>query len=407
LILFLLGLAHAEQPRCRHVPRDCVDKTIGTTCESIGVPPLFVGWDGTSDGVTDLLVTMPGSLDLFVGPDLSEQITVSVGVPRELRTADFDGDGLLDLIEVLQDGRTLALHPGDGTAVAVVVADGPWAPEEVAWVDADLDGDGDLDLVLLHPNDSGAWTASVHWHTSAWTFRDDGIVAPIVDSLPLGVHADINGDGLHELLLGAWGAEVAVWRLQDLGTLVEGAPLPLTQSDALVVLDLDGDGADEVVGVGEVWAAGTVTPFTAPLRARPWDVDDDGDLDLVGYRAETVEWTENVAGQLGPVQLLADDLLVIRTLVDLGNPLPAAVRVVDGVPLIHPLDASEPLDLAAALCTAEVRAICDSGLICDSGIEPREPWVVTGPVCVCGASLGPAGWVWLLAVGFVRRRRVG
>jgi hypothetical protein len=131
----------------------------------------IVAGDFTGDGVTDLYFSDWGRNDLLVGrgdgtfDDRTEEY--GVGMPRRddrecdcllvtwaAALADFDGDGVADLIAVH------STFPGGDTRQPAVVwrglAAGGFAPvhTDLGWtsaramVPADLDGDGDLDLVI-------------------------------------------------------------------------------------------------------------------------------------------------------------------------------------------------------------------------------------------------------------------
>ena len=182
---------------------------------------------------------------------------------------------------------------------------------------ADVDGDGDLDLVV------GTWNEGVLLFRNEGGPRAPRFVrtAEALIDLPRGSHAspalgDLDGDGDLDLVAGESSGEVNVWRNDGTRTapryaLVTEALLGIDvgRRSAPAIADLDGDGVLDLVvgseggeaivlrglggGVDRFERGGTLAlpGISAPAFADP---DGDGDPDLlVGEIAGGLRWYEN------------------------------------------------------------------------------------------------------------------
>ncbi len=282
----------------------------------------------------------------------------------DLTVADLDGDGAADLISAAYDGEPLS----DGTetgqvfinwgpltgdltlpADADVVLDGAEGGDNTGVVNrtGDLDGDGHLDLVIGAPDADWGGTGSggvylVYGPASAWAAQVD--LASGADAIwtgnagsdrlgtDLATGLDVDGDGIHDLLIGADGDD-------DGGTsagavfLIYGQTSGHTATSALSVGpvadtvfvgeasfdylgdnrliadagDLDGDGIDDIVlgsryndtaasSAGRVYVFyGTSSGFSATVAATDADAIFQG-VNSSDYLGESVEFVGDLDG---------------------------------------------------------------------------------------------------------------
>jgi hypothetical protein len=213
-------------------------------------------------------------------------VTLAGGRHAALVTADFNGDGVPDLAftNITATGATVSvlLGNGDGTFRSA----GDFAGDLPSLAAADLNGDGVIDLV----NDSRVFLGN-----GDGTFR-------FVSQLPgTGLHvavADVNGDGKPDLVTPLSDAGVMLTYLGN-GDGTFQSPrstgIPLSGRDAVAVGDFNGDGELDVAVTGvhrvqilpgngdgtfRTGQAITLTPAATTSLAAA-DVNGDGKLDLV------------------------------------------------------------------------------------------------------------------------------
>lgn len=279
--------------------------------------------DLDGDGRREIVASDMRAGLVLAGPaEGSAGLTVIADVPHpsHIEPVDLDKDGLQDLLV----GDLGSFQPADHTAGAIVWLrrgkNGRYTPvtlaEKLGRVAdvraADFDGDGDLDLVaavfgwrrsgslILFQNETMDWAAP-KFVAAELDARHGAIHVPITD---------LNGDGKpdivvlfaqeHETVVALINTGKGMFRTET----VFQAPHPNWGSSGIELVDLDKDGDLDVLHThgdtfddfilkpyhGVTWLENTGRyPYTAHLiaplpgahRALPVDLDGDGDLDIV------------------------------------------------------------------------------------------------------------------------------
>jgi hypothetical protein len=284
----------------------------GTTLQAL--PRSAVG-DLTGDGFDDAVVGWvgpPGAIHVLKNKGTGafySSTKIADETVRQMRLADLDGDGALDLVTANGSVR-VRLGAGDGSFGEPQVVFDHFGETRGVHV-ADATGDGVPDLIAT----SGDINPTSHKHLDILPgLGNGGFGAPIfTDDTGLYIFptvdvGDVNGDTIPDLLLTGANAIFAAGHVRlYLGTgnggfappvVISGLPGP---ADARLA-DLDGDGLLDIVlsgtlglavkpgnGDGSFGPAGHVSDhaFDSPLVLA--DFDDDGQLDVASVDAQTSE----------------------------------------------------------------------------------------------------------------------
>ncbi len=236
--------------------------------------------------------------------------------PRDLATADLDGDGDIDILGALQQDDQLIWWENEGAGAA-------WTPHVIdAYLNgcsmvnaADIDGDGDLDALTSSVDVSGCLV--LWWENDV---SGDGWIEHVITTTafyPRGLHhGDMDGDGDLDVAVAAWNDhEIAWWENFDgdgitwIKHSVDGAFLG---AYTVHCADLNGDGDmdllggasqsdqvawwDNTAGDGSAWTKHLIDTNSLSVHwVMAADVDLDGDLDVLSatYNGSRVTWWRN------------------------------------------------------------------------------------------------------------------
>ena len=233
---------------------------------------------------------------------------------------DLDKDGDLDIIGAAMDGGDIFWWEnsnGAGTA---------WTEHEVSSSFSgahcvsgkDLDGDGDIDIAGAGSyNDEVAWWENTDGSGSSWTYH---LISNGFDYSTCVDIGDIDKDGDMDVIAAAQlGDEISWWENTN------GNGSSWTKHSVITsfsnpmrarVADIDNDGYLDILGTasdgneiswfenvsggGTSWSEHSIdTSFSMPYEAQAYDLDGDGDLDVIGgsLGSDSVAWWENNDGE--------------------------------------------------------------------------------------------------------------
>ncbi len=219
-------------------------------------PPLCVtSADFNSDGILDLLVAGAQAGSILLGDGTGKfQASLAVMPPGSAVVAgDFNGDGQADALFFDGTNLRLAAGNGDGTFQTTTLSyTFSGSPAASAMATGDFNGDGTLDVAVVNNGLSGS--VSVLLGNGDGTFQ-----APVnyaAGDAPQSIAVtDINGDGHQDLVLALRSGAVVVLVGNGDGTFQPmlsfgSTDLPGTSGGGMVsvgVADLNGDGRPDVI----------------------------------------------------------------------------------------------------------------------------------------------------------------
>jgi hypothetical protein len=252
-------------------------------------------------------VTNPGPLPVFTGAT-----SLTEGDPQSVVTADFNGDGRLDV--AVENGNTIAVLLGNGDGTFQPYATYPANFNPVILATGDFNGDGAIDLVVTNFDSSGV---SVLLNNGDGTFQ-----APVfytTGATPDGVVVgDFNRDGKLDLVVSAYGS-ISILLGNGDGTFQPQQTVSTRGTFAICTGDFNGDGILDLatlespdvsifLGNGDgtfqspqLYPVGSGMLFTLAAG----DVNGDGILDLaVTYDNGAAILLGNGNGSFGPATII-------------------------------------------------------------------------------------------------------
>jgi FG-GAP-like repeat len=349
------------------------------------------------DGDLDILAGMEDFLSNRVflnnGVGVFTDVTATALPPNAHDTknqvvADFDGDGLLDWFCVDLGGCHMYRNNGlgrfvDVTASSVVGVSAGLGNEYIAAPPAaDLDGDGDLDVVA---------------HGAGGLLRNQGgVLSPYPVQLPSYAQwtthwlADVDLDGDVDIFAGS-GRILLLNQGNATFVDVSASSLPLTAAVARACFDVDADGDVDLVGNSDICHNDGLGHFAAQpvlldIRVQPnvgscaADYDGDGDLDLPGM----INYLSQVESQAPAMRGHPFDL----DFYCLSGPMPSLVVAVVGV---APAAAPLPGFGVGRVDLAQPHVLVSFSL---SGGVRRLTWNVPNDATLVGLPLHTQAAVW-------------
>jgi hypothetical protein len=218
--------------------------------------------DFNQDGIPDLVVSNGSSLMILLGngdgtftPANGQPLSVGSGFGGLLpiQTADLNGDGIPDLVVADSEFDLHAfLGNGDGTFISAASSPLSSQPEIVSMVVGDFNGDGIQDVAFL--NDAFSLSISVYFGNGDGTFSPGPStpVGPFAGDIPISLAAaDFNGDGNLDLTVPNEAASSLVILLgSGDGTFRQptGSPIPVGAfPEYAAVGDFNGDGIPDIL----------------------------------------------------------------------------------------------------------------------------------------------------------------
>ncbi|MEM8963590.1 MAG: VCBS repeat-containing protein, partial [Acidobacteriota bacterium] len=237
------------------------------------------------------------------------------GDPTDIKPADIDGDGDIDVLITLEETDEVIFFEnvnGDGTSwTRLTITD--TATDAIAVAAGDIDGDGDIDALVASPGDN---TVAFHENTagdgSAWS---EVTISSTFGGARDVFAADVDGDGDLDAVAVArvddevsWFENTAgdgsLWTERNIATSILAA-------FGVFAADLDGDGDVDVLsanrqsdsvlwfentmGEGTGFTQRTVAAIETASAVVAGDVDGDGDVDVfaASYTDDEVTWHAN------------------------------------------------------------------------------------------------------------------
>ncbi len=214
--------------------------------------------DLASANSTDNTISVVRNLSTPGNYSFATKVDLTVGHQvLNVGTADFDGDGMLDLAATGSGANTVSLFRNESSAGTIafdVKSDFPCGTGADQIVTSDLDRDGMIDLLVM---DLHSDTVTILRNTStpgtiAFAPKQNMGTGPNATSIAAG---DLDNDGKPDLVV-CRGTVVSVFRnISTAGTIAFDVRQDISTGVSMrtvILVDLDGDGRLDLVGLGNV-----------------------------------------------------------------------------------------------------------------------------------------------------------
>ena len=237
---------------------------------------------------------------------------------QSLSTADFDGDGDMDVLASSRGDDKVVWYEnldglGDFSTAHIINDTAPFVKEVVA---VDIDGDNDMDVVAAVTNAN-----KVVWYENLdglGNFSDENIISNTTTGVYYVDTADVNGDGFVDVLANSSSTADPSWfaNLDGQGNFGEENIIDFDSTFKLMPADIDNDGdidvfkledvndisefswLENIDGLGTFEQRQTISSIFQGSEMDATDIDNDGDIDLftVYVGDENISWFENLDG---------------------------------------------------------------------------------------------------------------
>ncbi len=301
---------HQAQAQCS--PNDIFGDPVQTIIAGLLPMGVAIG-EYSGDGVLDIAVANSGS-GTFVAyrgvgdGTFGQRITLGSGAfPTNLIFADITGDGLDDLITVNDDQNIflfngfISIYHNAGNGILLFQETHMtqnMRPNDIRM--ADFDDDGILDVAVMQTDNTAIDPLSISFGLGNGLFGVPVLIPFDNQSATLAV-GDINNDGILDLVVGSLGFDSITYRLGGGGGgFTDLVDIGIRPSEAIELVDMNGDGnldivssSRESVGISLGHGNGAFGPaILHPLENGAMagdlavgDLDGDGNLDVVTANA--------------------------------------------------------------------------------------------------------------------------